>query len=299
MLYIILATITSVLMLVIVRLFQKFEAHTFYALIANYISAFVCGISYTSFMLKQKNITLLQTIFSLHSNVWILTIIEGFLFITVFYWIAQTTRFFGMAVASVANKMSLVFPVISAAVLFNEHLDLIRWTGLSMAVVSVYLVTYSEQLKSSFKNSKNIIFPLLVFIGSGVIDSLINYGNKTFIDTTDKQFVFSTFVYLFALITGIIYLIFDNKKIFYVEKFNWRSTIILGTVLGIPNFFNLYFIIEALNTHIFPSGQIFLILNLSNVIVSSLIGISFFKEKLNWINWTGILFAIAAIYLVK
>jgi drug/metabolite transporter (DMT)-like permease len=250
-------------------------------------------------MLKQKNTALLQTIFSLHSNVWILTIIEGFLFITVFYWIAQTTRFFGMAVASVANKMSLVFPVISAAILFNEHLDLIRWTGLSMAVVSVYLVTYSEQLKSSFKNSKNIIFPLLVFIGSGVIDSLINYGNKTFINTIDKQFVFSTFVYLFALITGIMYLIFDNKKIFYVDKFNWRSTIILGTVLGIPNFFNLYFIIEALNTHILPSGQIFLILNLSNVIVSSLIGISFFKEKLNWINWTGILFAIVAIYLVK
>ncbi len=291
MIYILLATITSVLMLVIVRLFEKTNAHTLYALLFNYLSAFVCG-------LLNRYLYLPDTSFSLSKEAWILTATEGILFITVFYWIAQTTKYYGIAVTSVANKMSLIFPVLSAHFIFGEPLGLYRWIGLSMAILSFWLTTYSNTDKP-YQYAGKIFFPILVFVGSGIIDTLINYGNKTSIDTPGKQMIFTTFVYGFALITGFVYLKADHQKIFYKENFNWKSTFILGSLLGIPNFYNLFFIIQALNAHIFPSGQIFLILNLSNVITTAIVGLLIFKEKLNWINWLGMVCAVLAIFLVQ
>jgi len=298
MLFIVFATITSVLMLVIVRLFEKNKAHTFYALIFNYLSALTIGFTYSSIHLKSKDIHFIQIIYSLPYQVWLITIIEGILFITVFYWIAQTTRYYGIAVASVANKMSFIFPVLSAHFLFNDELNTLQALALLLAIFSVYLVTYSPNLKIR-SDANKIIFPFLVFIGSGIIDSLINYGNKTFVNTEDRQYVFSTFVYGFALLTGFIYIKTDTKKIFYQDNFKWKSTIGLGLLLGIPNFFNLVFIIQALNTRILPSGQIFLILNLSNVITTALIGVFIFKEKLSWMNWLGIILAILSMVLIQ
>ncbi|GIV27048.1 MAG: hypothetical protein KatS3mg027_0862 [Bacteroidia bacterium] len=298
MIYIILATITSVLMLVIVRLFEIYNAHTFYGLIFNYISAFLTGLIYSYFYFQNQYLDFFQAILSNSWNVWILTAVEGVLFISVFYWIAMTIKHYGMAVASVANKMSLIFPVISAYWLFNEYLNAYRWVGLVIAILSVYLTTYSSK-KFSFSKTSYTLFPLLVFIGSGIIDSLINYGNKTFIDTIPEQLLFSTFVYLFALFTGFLLLKLDKNKFLQQQNFSWKHTMMLGFILGIPNFYNLVFIIKALNTHVLPSGQIFLILNLSNVISSSIIGYLIFKEKINKMNWLGILLAISSILLIQ
>ncbi len=297
MIFIVLATVTSVLMLVIVRLFERHKAHTFYGLIFNYSSAFLTGFIYSYTYFQNQHLSFFQTILSNTFNVWMLTVIEGLLFISVFYWIARTIQHYGLAVASVANKMSLIFPVLSAYCLFNESLNFFRWLGLGIAIISVYFTTYTSKI-ISFKKSSYIFFPLLVFIGSGIIDSLINYGNKTFINTIPEQLLFSTFVYLFALLSGFLFLKLDKNKLLQQKNFSWKNTILLGTILGIPNFFNLVFIIKALNTHILPSGQIFLLLNLSNVVSSAIIGYFIFKEKLSTLNWIGILMAISSIILI-
>lgn len=299
MIYVVYATLTSVLMLVIVRLFDKLHAHTFYALLLNYLSAFICG-------LIHRKVFMSDSVIVMNFDAWALTAIEGFLFITVFYWIAQTIRYYGMAVASVSNKMSLIFPVISAAILFDERLNLLKCLGLSVALLSVYFVTYSsDNALMKEKYGKKLFFPLMVFLGSGLVDSLINYGNKKIVTSTSAQLIFSTFVYLFALFVGLIYLFFGpldkntRKRFYYQSYFSWKTTIVLGLLLGIPNFYNLYFIIQALNTKMLPSGQIFLVLNLSNVVFSALVGIFLFKEKLSWINWLGVIGASFAIVLMQ
>lgn len=296
MIFIALATVTSVLMLVILRLFEKNKVHTFYALIFNYLSAFICGIINQKVFYPDIKIYMSQ-------ESWVLTSIEGVLFITVFYWIAQTTKHYGMSVASVANKMSLVFPVVTSYILFNEPMNTIKWAGLLLALFSVYLVTYTKNI--SLNNSGKFIFPLLVFVGSGVVDSIINYGNKTYVRSNEQQLMFASFVYAFALITGLLFLKIippdktSGKRFYHQNSYRWKSTILLGLLLGVPNYYNLFFIIQSLNSHVLLSGQIFLILNLSNVIVSSLVGVFIFKEKLLWLNWMGITGAVCAILLMK
>ncbi|RME15704.1 MAG: hypothetical protein D6799_05730 [Bacteroidetes bacterium] len=297
MIFIVLATLTGVLMLVILRWLDSTQSHVFYALIFNYLSAFVCGILNKLFFYSQVKM-------EIGKEAWALTVMEGILFITVFYWMAQTTKYYGLSVTAVANKMSLIFPVMTAHLIFKEPMDGLKWLGLLLALISIYLVTYNGDEKQVV-NRKKIIFPILVFIGSGIIDSIINYGNKTYIQGAHQQLVFTTFVYLFALLTGLVYMKIvpadknGGKKFYYQESFSWKNTIFLGILLGIPNFYNLFFIIQALSSGILLSSQIFLILNLSNIVLSTIVGVFFFNEKKKWINWLGILTALLSVGMIR
>ena len=77
------------------------------------------------------------------------------------------------------------------------------------------------------------------------------------------------------------------------------KNIIAGIVLGIPNYFSIYFLVKALRSDLFDSSGIFTINNVAIVIVSTLLGIVFFKEQLSLKNWTGIILAVISIALVS
>ena len=76
------------------------------------------------------------------------------------------------------------------------------------------------------------------------------------------------------------------------------KSILGGIVLGIPNYFSLYYLIKMLDSEVFESSTIFTIHNVAIVMVSTLVGIVFFKEKISIRNGIGIALALTAIFLV-
>ena len=77
------------------------------------------------------------------------------------------------------------------------------------------------------------------------------------------------------------------------------KNIIAGVVLGIPNYFSIYFLVKALRSNLLDSSGIFTINNVAIVIISTLLGIVFFKEQLSLKNWIGIILAVISIALVS
>jgi len=71
-----------------------------------------------------------------------------------------------------------------------------------------------------------------------------------------------------------------------------------GFLLGIPNYFSIYFFILALRIDGLDSSSIFIINNVSIVLLSTLLGIVCFKEKISPKNWIGIGIAILSILLI-
>ena len=57
-------------------------------------------------------------------------------------------------------------------------------------------------------------------------------------------------------------------------------------------------LLKALQVDSFESSSIFTINNVAIVMLSTLIGLAFFKEKLSIKNWSGIAIAILSIVLV-
>ena len=137
---------------------------------------------------------------------------------------------------------------------------------------------------------------MLVFLGSGLIDTSLNFLQNDFI--TDKSLIplFSSTIFMTAGVIGIMVLVAQKIKGVLVLEY---KNVIAGIVLGIPNYFSIYFLVKALRSDLFDSSGIFTINNVGIVIISTLLGIVFFRERLSMKNWIGIILAIISIALVS
>ncbi len=282
-----LSIIASTLIFVIFRLFASYNINTLQAIVVNYFVACSCG------LIGYQNSIELSAI---PKYDWFYyTLALGALFIIVFNLMAVTTQHNGLSVVSVATKMALVIPIAFGLWYYQEPLGPYKGVGIVLALVAVYLASVKKD-GGVILQKRNLVYPVLVFLGSGLIDTSLNFLQNDFI--TDKSLIplFSSTIFMTAGIIGVMVLV--AQKIKGVLSLEFKN-IIAGIVLGIPNYFSIYFLVKALRSDLFDSSGIFTINNVAIVIVSTLLGIVFFKEQLSIKNWIGITLAIISIALVS
>ena len=279
-----LCILCSSLIFVIFKLFSIYKIETSYAIITNYVVAGVCGVLFYKGAVPVAEIP--------EKNWFWGTFALGIFFIIVFNLMAAAAQKVGVSVASVATKMSLVIPVIFGVVVYDEKLSALKILGIALALVAVYFASHKE--KSLTINKFALILPLLVFLGSGIIDTTLKYMQEVYIDEAEFP-LFSATVFGAAALTGILFMLIKSfKKCF---KFNFRN-ILGGIILGIPNYFSVFFLLRALQSDLLNSASIFTINNVAVVMLSTLLGILLFKEKISLKNWVGIGMAVVSILLV-
>lgn len=280
-----LSILSSTLIFVVFKLFDRFKINTLHAIVVNYIVAFNCGLFFYN-----GDVTLSQV----PQQPWFLyTLGLGALFIIIFNLMAITTQRSGLSVVSVATKMSVVIPVVFGLVYYKESLGILKILGIILALIAVYLASI-KTTKGITIQKKNLIYPLLVFLGSGFIDTSITYLEDTMI-AEDEVALFSAIIFSAAAIIGISILVVQAIKGKFTFEF---KNIIGGIFLGLPNYFSVYFIVQALRSDILESSGIFTVNNVAIVMLSTLLGITFFNEKLLRKNWIGIILAVISIFLV-
>ena len=287
MIFLALSIIASTLIFVIFRLFASYNINTLQAIVVNYFVACSCG------LIGYQNSIELSAIPKY--NWFYYTLALGALFIIVFNLMAITTQHSGLSVVSVATKMALVIPIAFGLWYYKEPLGPFKAAGIVLALIAVYLVAVKKD-SGIILQKRNLVFPMLVFLGSGLIDTSLNFLQNDFI--TDKSLIplFSSTIFMTAGVIGIMVLVAQKIKGVLVLEF---KNIIAGIVLGIPNYFSIYFLVKALRSDLFDSSGIFTINNVGIVIISTLLGIVFFKEQLSIKNWIGITLAIISIALVS
>ena len=205
---------------------------------------------------------------------------------------ARTSQKIGVSVASVATKMSLVIPVIFGLLIYKEHLGPYKILGILLALAAVYFASIKENGISIQKSA--FVLPALVFVGSGLIDTSLKYLEETYVAQSEFP-LFSANVFAAAAAVGFVFILLRSlKKPLHI---NFRN-ILGGILLGVPNFFSIYFLLRALQTEGLNSASIFTINNVAIVMFSTLLGIVLFKEKISIKNWGGIALAIISIFLV-
>ncbi|QNJ99243.1 DMT family transporter [Constantimarinum furrinae] len=277
--------LASTLIFIVFKLFSKYNINTFQAIVVNYIVACICGLLAYSGDLSIREIP---------GQPWfVYTLGLGITFIVVFNLMALTTQRSGLSVVSVATKMSLVIPVVFGLWYYKESLGIFKATGIVLALVAVYFASIKNKDGLKIQRS-NLIFPVLVFLGSGFIDTSIKYLENSYV-ATDEVPVFSATIFAAAGSLGLISLIFlALKGSIRIDIKN----IIGGIFLGVPNYFSVYFLVEALRSGMLESSGIFTVNNVAIVMLSTLVGILLFKEKLIVKNWIGIIIAVVSILLI-
>ncbi len=279
-----LSVLSSTLIFVAFKLFDTYKVQTLYAIITNYVVACLVGL-----FLYEGNVDVVQ----LTSTSWYWgPIALGVLFITIFNLMAKSTQVSGVSVTSVATKMSLVIPVVVGVVIYKEQLSLLQIIGIVLALLAVYLSSQKE--KGITINRKDLLLPLLVFLGSGIIDTSIKYFEEEHL--TDQEIpLFSSMVFGCAALTGLVFIGIKSFKT--PLKINFKN-ILGGIALGVPNYFSIFFLIRALRSDMLNSAAVFTLNNVAIVMLSTVLGILLFKERLRPKNWGGVALAIFSIILV-
>ncbi len=282
--YLTLSILFSSCIFVVFKLFVRYKIQTLYAIITNYVIACLVGLIFYEGALD---------ISAFPSKSWFWGAMAlGILFILVFNIMAVTSQKLGVSVASVATKMSFVIPVILSMVLYKEDLNGIQYFGIIIAILAVYLASM-KQAAESF-NFSMLLLPFLVFLGSGIIDSSIKYFQQGHVPETEFA-LFSSLIFFFAGIAGLCFMFVKSFK--QPLKINYKN-IVGGIALGVPNFFSIYFLLLALGYEELSSASIFTVNNVGIVLLSTLFGITLFKERLSVKNWLGIALAVLSIVLV-
>ncbi|WP_223033235.1 DMT family transporter [Hanstruepera marina] len=284
MIYLLFSILSSTAIFVLFKLFDKYRINTLQAIVVNYVTASILGLTLSS---KPFNIS--ET---LESDWFFGAFGLGMLFIFIFNIMAIVSQRNGLSVASVATKMSVVIPVIFGIYIYGESTSLQKLLGIILALAAVVLVSIKP--KSNVRLKNKLLLPFLLFLGSGIIDTSIKYIETYFIEVNGIP-LFSATIFGFAAITGLFVLIV--KKLKGHLKFN-KLSFIGGFVLGFVNYASIYYLLKALDHESLESSTIFTVNNVAIVMLSGLIGLILFKEKLSTKNWLGVGVAILSILLV-
>lgn len=268
----------------IFKYFDIYKIDTLKAIVVNYLVAFSFGFALSEITFSVSEIP---------QKPWFQgAIVLGALFVSIFFVMANTAQKNGVSVASVAGKMSVVIPVFFGVILYNESVTILKIIGIIIALVAVYLASIKDNKLNASKAS--LLFPVLLFLGSGAIDTILKYIEVNFVPDNEVS-LFSGSLFGFAAFFGIFILLISTIK--KREPFGFKN-IIAGIVLGIPNYYSIVFLIKALQTDGFESSTLFTINNVAIVIVSTLVGLLFFKEHFSTKNKIGVALAIVGIILV-
>lgn len=276
--------LSSSLIFVIFRLFPRFGVNTFHAIVFNYFTAFSCGFLLYGSELNSRSF----------SGEWpLFAVISGMLFISLFILMGLSSQQNGVALTSISGKMSMAVSLLLMLFLYHEPISFLKVLGMLLAFSGVFLVTWNG--KSSGSQSRSSLWMLLtLFFGSGILDMVLNYVQKYHLEHLSSS-LFSAFGFGIAGIIGfliMLYQIFIGKSQFHYKN------ILAGIALGIPNYFSIFLLMQSYTSTGWQDTTVLAIINVSVVLISSIIGFIAFKETVNSKKIAGLITAISAIIVL-
>lgn len=286
MIYLILAILFSSAIFVVMRLFSRFKIDNHQALSWNYATATVTG-----YVISAMNAPLASPT----SEPWFgLSLLTGFWFILTYVLMVVSSQRSGVTVTSLSSKLSVVIPTLFGVIFLKEQLGLLPAIGVVLALVALVLVVggkdkgKAKAVRSSFIVT---LLPLFIFFGTGIGDILMKITEKA--NSADDLTPMIAFIYGVSFVFSLLLIGYDFIK--GKSKWQWKNAL-GGIVLGLVNFFSTYSVYHAMR--VFDNVVLFPVYNIGVVCLTALAGWAFFKEKLTWKNYLGLVIAIAAVLLI-
>ncbi|MBK8700349.1 MAG: hypothetical protein IPN29_12800 [Saprospiraceae bacterium] len=221
----IICILLNVLVSLIFKVFPNYKVDVLKAIIINY---FVCVFTAAAAM---NNIRFLTTLWVQPWLLWAMAM--GILFFFVFLAIGKTVAHHGVMVATTSQKLSLILPVLVSFLFFKEQFTPLKLAGIVCAVGAVAAINYQSNISKSKVSGIIILLPLITWLGSSIVDlSLFLVERLDVSEGAGMEFTASLF--LFAGLSGLIYLIFSGGGISIQRD---KVSLLAGLAWAFPIFF--------------------------------------------------------------
>ena len=284
MFFLIITILQNVIISVVFKLFPQYKINMLQAIIVNYCVCVVTGVIFIGYSPFNSR--------SFHATWFPWALLMGASFIPIFALMAYSTRIDGITTMIIANKLSLVIPVTFAIILYHEQVSFLKITGILLAFPAIF---YTTRIKGKNNKPQGLFIPALLFVSSGLLDTLVNYVQHGFLSSASVQAVYTIHVFGTAATIGIV--LMTILLLLKKTTFHWRN-IVAGICLGVPNFFSIFYLIRYLNSNFLHSSAAIPVLNIGIVVASTLAAILFFKEKINSLRIIGLALSIMAILFI-
>ncbi|MBB1138171.1 EamA/RhaT family transporter [Myroides sp. WP-1] len=282
MIYLICSILGSVSVGVFFKYIKRFSVNIFEIIILNYVVT-----SVLSFFIFKVDFTQIST-----TMPWGVISALGVLLPSIFIAQFRSIQYAGLIKTDIAQRLSLLIPIIAAIFIFKEELNAMRYVALGLGLLSVYFILNKGNTAQFESSTKSSFYLLSTFLGFGIIDicfkQLALYAAIPY--TQSLFYVFAT-----ALFLSLLTYTFGNKKnIFKVSRLNFASGIFIGGL----NFINIIFYMKAHQHFSSNPTIVFAGMNFGVIFLGTLLGYSLFKEKLSFKNIIGLILAGCAISLL-
>lgn len=277
MLSLLLAIASSALIAIIMRLSTNKAPAGKTMLAANYLVCFLLAACYAGFdRLFPAGDGLLPALG--------MGVFNGILYLGGFVMMQRSVKKNGVVLSSVFMKLGLLVPMALSIFLFGEMPTVLQIAGFILAVLAIILINFKKDGSSA--TAVGGLLLLLLMNGGG--DAMSKVFEEMGSPALSNQFLFYTFLAAFALCVLLV--------IFTREKPDITS-ILFGLLIGIPNFFSAKFLLMALQD--VPAVIAYPTFSVAGLLVVTLAGVLFFKERLEKRQWVALAIIAAALVLLN
>lgn len=177
-----------------------------------------------------------------------------------------------LTIASPIKATQPVLTLTGAVCLFGERLNLWQWAGISLAIVSLYLLSWNGKREGiRFSRNKWILFMVLAIL-SGALSGLYDKFLLTRIDRMNVQIWFN--FYQLLLMGGIVLLLwYPGRK--HTTPFRWKWSIPFISLFLVLADFAYFYALSRTDAMI----SVISLVRRSGVIVTFVAGAILFREK--------------------
>lgn len=270
------------------KVLEHYSINNLHAIVVNYLACVITGTIVNGHSIFTRD---------LPEQPWFpWALLMGGLFISLFNVIGITAQQAGVSVASVANKLSLVIPFVFSIYRYNEPVTAIKVIGVILAIPAVIWVSQRNSPTAAASGRRNALtlLPLILFVGSGLLDTLVKFVEVRFLDGTNNN---DFLIGAFGAAAGIGSVIIVWQVITGRARLSWKA-VVAGFAIGIPNYFSIWCLVKVLQVYVGKSSAIIPINNMGIVAFSTLAAAILFRETLSRKNWLGIVVSLIAIALI-
>lgn len=284
MLFLLLSILSMSALMVALKLFAIKNVNTSQAIVVNYVVAVAIGLFSSA-----GDVSVGEVVGS--SWLWLAVGIGALFFISMNLY-ALSTRRVGVALTTIASRLALIIPILIATLYLDESLSVRQVAGVVMVAVALVVIFFDRGQIAS-KGVWTLLLPLTVFAVTGLMNGSTKYAQYLLSERSDYS-AFEPTLFCGALLSAVVwYLIKSGVRVFRPD---WRS-IVGGLCLGTFNFLTTYGLLQGLRT--MPTSLFYSAYYVGVVIVTAIVGVVTFGERLSVRKVVGMAVAVAAIVVIS
>lgn len=211
------------------------------------------------------------------------------LFVGSIFAFSKSVTLSGAALSTVSSRLSVLVPIILSVIIFNEAPNAFQIIGLIFTFFTIILFYFSlNNRKQEDRNKNKFLYLISILIGIGVADFFMKVFQENWNNNDKPWFLFWIFFFSFL---STLFVSLKRKKIFN------NKTMILGLIMGVPNIFSSYFLIESLK--FYNAVIVYPIVNISIILATSVIVKIYWREPWNLYSKIALFIGLISITLLS